>query len=74
MSQPMIRLSRVFMTFPGETSPAAGELSFDIAEGENVVACRHESSPGRILLWFHSAVLFGDAEQGGLCRTNMAMT
>ena len=33
----MIRLDRVSKTFPGQTTPAVGELSFDIAEGEIVV-------------------------------------
>jgi osmoprotectant transport system ATP-binding protein len=37
MSQPMIRLSHVTKTFPGQTVPAVGDLSFDIAEGEIVV-------------------------------------
>jgi osmoprotectant transport system ATP-binding protein len=33
----MIRLSHVSKTFPGQGSPAVGDLSFDIAEGEIVV-------------------------------------
>jgi len=37
MSQPMIRLDHVSKTFPGQTIPAVGDLSFDIAEGEIVV-------------------------------------
>ena len=37
MSSPMIRLSHVTKTFPGQTVPAVGDLSFDIEEGEIVV-------------------------------------
>ena len=37
MSQPMIRLSHVTKTFPGQTTPAVDDLSFDIDEGEIVV-------------------------------------
>ena len=37
MSEPMIRLTDVTKTFPGQTVPAVGDLSFDIAEGEIVV-------------------------------------
>ena len=37
MSEPMIRLAGVTKTFPGQTVPAVGDLSFDIAEGEIVV-------------------------------------
>ena len=37
MSQPMIRLTHVTKTFPGQTIPAVGDLSFDIEEGEIVV-------------------------------------
>ncbi|NNL71294.1 MAG: ATP-binding cassette domain-containing protein, partial [Acidimicrobiia bacterium] len=33
----MIRLDRVSKTFPGQTTPAVAELSFDIDEGEIVV-------------------------------------
>jgi len=33
----MIRLDRVTKTFPGSTSPAVNELSFDVPEGEIVV-------------------------------------
>ena len=33
----MIRLDRVSKTFPGQSTPAVGELSFEIAEGEIVV-------------------------------------
>lgn len=37
MSQPMIRLSHVTKTFPGQSTPAVDDLSFDIDEGEIVV-------------------------------------
>ncbi|MGI9647891.1 MAG: ABC transporter ATP-binding protein [Acidimicrobiia bacterium] len=37
MSVPMIRLDRVSKTFTGQTSPAVGELSLEISEGEVVV-------------------------------------
>ena len=37
MSEPMIRLTHVTKTFPGQTVPAVGDLSFDIEEGEIVV-------------------------------------
>ena len=37
MSTPMIRLDRVSKTFPGQSAPAVGELSLEIAAGEVVV-------------------------------------
>jgi len=37
MPSPMIRLSNVTKTFPGQSVPAVGDLSFDIEEGEIVV-------------------------------------